>query len=249
MSRVGFLRLLVVGGFILAIEVLCRTGAISPRVLIAPSDMAVRLYRLLLSGKANADIIETLGNVAISVVLSVSGGFAIGAGIHALPRLRRAIDPFLASYYALPFFAFYPLFIVLFGLGRGAVVAIGFLFGVVAMVIATLNGFDRIPRVLVRTAAVYHMGPVEAALRIRLPSAVPYLFTGVKLAIAYCFIGVIAAEFIMASSGLGYAIAYAFNNFDNGTMYALMFFIIVLVTIINGLFYTYERRLMRRWGR
>jgi NitT/TauT family transport system permease protein len=93
------------------------------------------------------------------------------------------------------------------------------------------------------------MGPVATALRIKLPSAVPYLFTGFKLAIAYCFIGVIAAEFIMASSGLGYAIAYAFNNFDNGTMYALMLFVIVLVTTVNALFYGYERRLLRRWGR
>ena len=73
--------------------------------------------------------------------------------IHAFPRLRRALDPLLASYYAVPFFVFYPLFIVLFGLGRGAVVAIGFLFGVVAMIIATLNGFDRIPRVLVQHRA------------------------------------------------------------------------------------------------
>ena len=55
----------------------------------------------------------------MALVLSVVGGFAIGAMIHSFPRLRRAIDPFLASYYALPFFAFYPLFIVLFGLGRG----------------------------------------------------------------------------------------------------------------------------------
>ena len=81
--------------------------------------------------------------------------------------------------------------------------------------------------------AIYHMGPVAAALRINLPSAIPYLFTGVKLAIAYCFIGVIAAEFIMASSGLGYSISYAFNNFDNGTMYALMLFVIVLVTVVE----------------
>jgi len=212
-------------------------------------DMALRLAKLLASGKATADIVETLGNVAISLVLSVTGGFAIGALIHGFPRLRAAIDPFLASYYALPFFAFYPLFIVLFGLGRGAIVAIGFLFGVVAMIIATLNGFDRIPRVLLRTAAVHHMSPAATALLIKPPSAVPYLFTGIKLAIAYCFIGVIAAEFIMASSGLGYAISYAFNNFDNGTMYALMLFVIVLVTIVNALFYSYERRLLRRWGR
>lgn len=249
MTRIGFYRLLVVGGFVLALEALCRFGVVSPRVIIAPSEMASRLAQLLASGKFNADIAQTLGNVAMAFVLSVIVGFIIGAAIHAVPRLRRAVDPFLASYYALPFFAFYPLFIVLFGLGRAAVVAIGFLFGVVAMIVATLNGFDRIPRVLNKTAQVYRMSPVAAALRIKLPSAVPYLFTGIKLAIAYSFIGVIAAEFIMAPSGLGYSIAYAFNNFDNRTMYALMLFVIVLVTAVNAVFFMYERRLLRRLGR
>jgi NitT/TauT family transport system permease protein len=248
-SRVGLYRLLVVGGFVLALEALCRTGVISPRILIAPSEMASQLLQLLASGRFNADIAQTLGNVAMAFVLSVAGGFAVGAAIHAFPRLRHAVDPFLASYYALPFFAFYPLFIVLFGLGRGAVVAIGFLFGVVAMIVATLNGFDRIPRVLVKTAQVYRMGSVATAVRIKLPSAVPHLFTGIKLAIAYSFIGVIAAEFIMAPSGLGYSIAYAFNNFDNRTMYALMLFVIVLVTLVNALFHTYEQRLLKRLGR
>jgi NitT/TauT family transport system permease protein len=249
MTLVGLLRLMIVAGSVLAIELLCRLGVISPRVLLAPSVMVVRLVHLLASGKANADIAETLGNVTIAILLSIVGGFALGAAIHAWPRLRRAVDPFLASYYALPFFAFYPLFIVLFGLGRGAVIAIAVMFGVVAMIIATLNGFDRIPGVLTRTAAVFHMGPVAAALWIKLPSAFPHLFTGVKLAIAYCFIGVIAAEFIMASSGLGYSIAYAFNNFDNGTMYALMLFVILLVTIVNAAVHVYERRLARRWER
>ena len=249
MSRVGFLRLLVVGGFVVALEVLCRTGIISKLVLIAPSEMAMHLVRILTSRKADADILESLTNVVMAVVLSVVGGFAIGAMIHSFPRLRRANDPFLATEYALPFFAFYPLFIVLFGLGRGAIVAIGVLFGVVAMIISTLTAFDRIPRVLVRTASVYRMGPVEAALRVKLPSAVPFLFTGFKLAIAYAFIGVIAAEFIMATSGLGYSISYAFNNFDNGTMYGLMLFVILLVTVVNAFFHAWERRLLRRWGR
>ena len=57
------------------------------------------------------------------------------------------------------------------------------------------------------------------------------------------------AELVAANSGLGYAISYAFNNFENGTMYALMLFVIVLVTIVNALFYGYERHLLRRWGR
>ncbi len=249
MSRVGVLRLIVVAGFVLALESLCQAGIISPRILIAPSAMTGRLWDILASGEANADMTQTLGNVALAFVMSVAGGFVIGATVHAFPRVRRAVDPFLASYYALPFFAFYPLFIVLFGLGRGAIVAIGFLFGIVAMIIATLNGFDRIPRVLVKTGKMYRMGPIAVALQIKLPSAVPYLFTGIKLAIAYSFIGVIAAEFIMASSGIGYSIAYAFNNFDNATMYALMLFVILLVTVVNALFHTYEQHLLRRLGR
>jgi len=248
-NRVALLRALIVAGFVLLLEGLCRSGVVSPTVMIPPSAMAVHLWKILASGRVNADIVETLGNVVAAFALSVTVGFASGAIIHSLPRLRRAIDPFLATYYALPFFAFYPLFIVLFGLGRPPIIAIGFLFGVVAMIIATLNGFDRIPRALIKTAKIYRMGPVSTALRIKLPSAAPYLFTGVKLAIAYSFIGVIAGEFIMSSSGLGYSIAYAFNNFDNRTMYALMLFVIVLVTIVNALFYVWEQKLLARRGR
>ena len=118
-----------------------------------------------------------------------------------MPRLRRALDPFLASYYAVPFFAFYPVFIVLFGLGAVPIIAIGLLFGVVAMIIATLTGLDRMPRVLAKTARIYRMGPSRPRCGIKLPSAAPYLFTGVKLAVAYSFIGVIAAEFILAPVG------------------------------------------------
>ena len=92
------------------------------------------------------------------------------------------------------------------------------------------------------------MKPLQAAIRLKLPYAAPYLFTGVKLAVAYAVIGVIAAEFIQASSGLGYAISYAFNSFDNRTMYALMLLVIILVTAVNAAFYAMEQRLLaRRW--
>ena len=57
---------------------------------------------------------------------------------------------------------------------------------------------------------------------VHLPAAAPHLFTGVRLAVAYAFIGVIASEFILSGEGLGYAIAYSYNNFDNRTMYGLM---------------------------
>jgi NitT/TauT family transport system permease protein len=82
-----------------------------------------------------------------------------------------------------------------------------------------------------------------------LPAAGPYLFTGVKLALAYSFIGVLAGEFILSGGGLGYAIAYAYDAFDNRTMYALMLFVLIVVTAINSALFIWEQRLLRRRGK
>lgn len=248
MKRATWIRILVVVGFVLLLEALCRSGVIGRMTMIPPSAMAEHLWKVLREGRYNGDIVQTLRNVVAAFALAVAGGFAVGSVLHAWPRARRAVDPFLATYYAIPFFAFYPLLVVIFGLNAAPVILIGFLFGVVAMIINTMNGLDRIPPVLIKTARVNGLGPLRTAWQVKLPSAAPQLFTGVKLAIAYCFIGVIAAEFIMSTSGLGYSIAYAFNNFDNRSMYALMLFIITLVTLVNAFFHVWERRIMARRG-
>jgi NitT/TauT family transport system permease protein len=248
MRRAGWIRLALAAGVVLLLEGLCRAGVIKPLTLIPPSEMAAALGALLASGKATDNIVQTLSTVLAAFLLAVTVGFALGVAVHRLPRLRRALDPLLASYYAVPFFVFYPLFIVLFGMNDRPIIAIGFLFAVVAMLINTLNGLDRIPPVLLKVARMHRMGPIPTALRLMLPAAAPHLFTGVKLAVAYAFIGVIAAEFILAGSGLGYAIAYAYNNFENRTMYALMLFILLLVTAVNMALHAWEQRLRSRRG-
>ncbi len=246
MSRLGWLRFGVLAGSIGALEILCRSGAIKRLVMIPPSEMALELWKILLSGKANHDMVQTFTCVAAALALAVLAGFFIGLALHALPRLRAAVNPLLGSWYAVPFFVFYPLLVAVFGLTMLPVIVIAFLFAVVTMVINTLNGLDRVPRVLDKVARAHRMGPFATLLRLKLPAAAPNLFTGVKLAVAYSFIGVIASEFILASSGLGYAIAYAYNNFDNRTMYALMLFVLGFVTTINMLLYMWEGRMMRR---
>ncbi len=246
MSRLGWWRLGLVAGLVGLLEVLCRAGAIKRLTMIPPSEMAAALWDILSGGSANQDIARTLLCVAAAFVLSVSVGFALGVAVHASPRLRRAIDPLLATYYAVPFFVFYPVLVAIFGLTAGPVITIGFMFAVVAMVINTLNGLDRIPRVLVKVARVHRLSRIKTALKLELPAAAPHLFTGVKLAVAYSFIGVIASEFIMAASGLGYAIAYAYNNFDNRRMYGLMLFVLAAVTLVNMALHVWEQRLQRR---
>ena len=116
--------------------------------MIPPTEMVRALWQILTSGKFNADIAFTIVNTAAAVALSVVGGFLIGAVLHAIPRVRHAFEPLLAAYYAVPVFVFYPLLIVAFGVGRAALIVMGALVGVVAMIVNTLSGLDRVSPVL-----------------------------------------------------------------------------------------------------
>ena len=81
-----------------------------------------------------------------------------------------------------------------------------------------------------------------------MPSAAPHLVTGVKLAVAYSVIGIVAGEFILATSGIGKRIAFSYDNFDNKTMYGMLLLLLIGVMIINGALSAWEKRLHRRFG-
>ena len=119
---------------------------------------------------------------------------------------------------------------------------------VVAVIVTTLNGLDRVPRVLRKTALICGMGPFDTAVHVTLPFCAPYLLTAAKLALAYAFIGVIGSEFIMARSGMGYEIGYAYTNFDNATMYPLILLILLLSIVLNGILTHWEKVLLARRG-
>lgn len=249
MTRAGaaaWVRLAVILGAVLLLELLCRSGVINPLTLLPPSEMATSLVEMLASGRIAGDILQTFSEVAAAFALSVAAGTLLGALIHALPRLRRAVDPLLASYYSIPVFVFYPLLIALFGLNTVPLIVIGFVFAIAAMILAMLNGLDRVPRVLVKTAKIHRLNRVQSVFLVILPSAAPHLFTGLKLALAYSFIGVIAGEFILSGGGLGYGIAYAYDSFDNRTMYGLMLFVLLIAVAMNTGLHIWEQRLLRR---
>ena len=246
MTRVGLIRLAVIVAAIGALELACRTGLIKHQIIIPPSEMASALWALLASGIVNADIARTLGIIVLVIALSIVFGFAAGIAIHALPRVRAALDPFFATYYAVPVFIFYPVLIAIFGLSIMPIVLIGVATAIVAMIIATLNGLDRVPRVLTKVARVHRLSRIRTAVTLQLPAAAPYLFTGVKLSVSYGFIAVIAAEFILSPAGLGRDIADAYADFNNQRMYALILFLLIVATIVNAGLHALDMRFAAR---
>ena len=248
MTRAARYRLVFIGSAILLVELLCRTGVIDRLTMQPPSAMVRDFVVLLASGSINQAMLKTFWNVAIACSAAVIAGVVLGVALHGRHAIRQVLEPLFATYYAIPIYAFYPLFIVLFGLGDVPQVLIGFMLAVVAVIVNTLNGLDRVARVHLKTAQVYRLSAIATALKISLPSAAPYLLTGVKLALAYAFIGVIGAEFIMSRTGIGYEISFAYNNFDNRIMYPLILLILAVSILLNAILSHWERLLMQRRG-
>lgn len=244
--RVVLIRLAVVALSVLLLEVSSRMAWIDPISFIPPSHMATSAWQLLVDGTYQADMLMTLGSASLALVMAVIGGFSFGLLLYKWPRFRRVLDPLLLSYYAVPIFVVYPMLIVLFGLNRWPLVMLGFLFAIVAMAVNTLNGLERIPRVMLKTARALRLSRLDEIRLIKLPASLPFVFTDIKLSIVYSFIAVIGGEFLLSGEGFGYQIAFAYNNFDNPTMYGLMLILLVFVGTLNLLLHSAEHRIYQR---
>ena len=147
----GRVRLMITIGIVGVLEAMCRLGAIDRFAMPPPSEIMWNLGRILVSGQMWPAIAKTFANVAAAGAAAIVAGVALGTLIHRWAALRETLDPAFAAYYAIPIYAFYPLFIVVFGLGDLPQVLIGFMLALVAVIVNTLNGLDRVPRVLLKT--------------------------------------------------------------------------------------------------
>lgn len=248
MSRIRLYQITVVLAFVVLLEILCLTGVIDKITMPAPHIILRDFWRLIVQRRYFPEIGQSMLNVLIAFVSAYLIGIITGTILHAYRRAREVMDPLFATYYAIPIFAFYPIFIMIFGLGDGPQVLIGYMLGVVAVIVTVLNGLDRVPRVLKKTALINRLTPFQTAIRVTLPFCAPFLLTAAKLALAYAFIGVIGSEFIMARSGMGYEIGHAYTNFDNATMYPLILLLLLISIAANGILSAWEKVLLARRG-
>ena len=248
MSAVRTYQVAVIAAFVLLLEVLCLIGVID-KITMPPPHIIVRdFFRLLAQRKYFPEIGMSMVNVLIAFVSAFVIGVITGTILHAYRLARDVLDPLFATYYAIPIFAFYPVFIMIFGLGEGPQILIGYMLGVVAVIVTILNGLDRVPVVLKKTARINRLSPLQTALQVTLPYCAPYLLSAAKLALAYAFIGVIGSEFIMAREGMGYEIGFAYTNFDNATMYPLILLLLLFSIAANAALSWWEKLLLARRG-
>jgi NitT/TauT family transport system permease protein len=227
-SRFVFLVVVIV-----VLELICRLGLVRPTDLVPPTAMVRAMVVALAQPQTLQDFGLTLWSVLASVVIAAVLGIFAGIVLHAMPRVRRACEPFIASYYALPLFALYPMLVVIFGIGPKPIIFTGVLYAAMSVLIGTLSGLDHIPRVLRKTAQVHRLGQPATIARIYIPASAGEIIGGITLSVSYAFVAVIASEFLLAPAGLGHAIADAYNTFQIERMYGLMLALALLVIGVN----------------
>ncbi len=149
-------------------------------------------------------MLVTLQETLIGFALALVAGIVFGTLIDFSPWLRRAIYPLLVASQTIPIITLAPLLVLWFGFGLVSKSIVVLLVCFFPIVVALADGLRSADPELIRLFRAFGAGPVRIFWSVRLPGALPSLFSGVRIAIAYSVIGAIFGEYVGASAGLGF---------------------------------------------
>jgi NitT/TauT family transport system permease protein len=228
---------LTVVGTLVAWEVATRAFGIPAYLLPAPSRIAVSLVE-------NVALILKHGwvttiEIVLGFLLSIVVGVPLALAIFMWPAFSRSVLPLLVSSQAMPKVAVAPLFLVWFGFGLLPKVLIAFLIAFFPIVIGTAVGLASIEQEKIHLARSMGLGAAATFFKIRLPSALPSVFGGLKISITLAVVGAVVGEFVGGDAGLGYLLMVANGNIDTPLLFAglvaltvqgvVLFFLVELV--------------------
>jgi ABC-type nitrate/sulfonate/bicarbonate transport system permease component len=177
-------------------------AAILPRYLPPPTQIAAALYEVAADGELLRAVAISLYRVAAGFVLGAGAGMLAGLGAGLVPGIRHFFDPLVAFLYVVPKIAFWPIFLLLFGLGHESKIAIIAFSCFFPVFIASRHAALAVQKLLVGTAR--NMGAPRATMffRVFVPAAAPQLFAGARIGLAHCFVILFAAELMGSQGGL-----------------------------------------------
>jgi NitT/TauT family transport system permease protein len=211
----------------------------------SPWGVVTRLYDGVVTGSVLQHASFTLAEAVVGFILGAIPAAILPFFLRRLPIVTAILDPFMIGGYGAPKLALAPLFILWFGIGiesKIALVAITVFFIVYFSARAGVRALDT---TLVQMALVAGANERDVARHIVFPGAVPYIFTGFRIAMPYSIGGAVVAEIISANRGLGYLIQLSAMNFDTTGVFVVLVAVTIIVFVLNGAVDVSERRLLR----
>ncbi len=226
-------------------EVFCRVSGVSTLVIPAPSAVAETLWDGLTVGFLWPHIWITTLEMVLGLALGCVIGFVCGIVLGETDTLRELLWPYILASQVVPKLALGPLFIVWFEFGMTSTVVITALICFFPLLENTLTGIHHIEpqkRELFRMLRATRM---QTLLRLKIPSGLPVIMAGVRVAVVLALVGAVVGEFIGGKSGLGASIIAAQGMMDSTLMFALFFVITALGMIFYQAAILAERWLLR----
>jgi NitT/TauT family transport system permease protein len=208
-----------------------------------PVEIVARLWSWLLDGSLWENVGATLLAMALGYAIGTASGIALGLLFGLMPRLYRVLSPYIAGLYAMPKIALAPLFVIVFGIGiqsKVALVAITVFFLVLN---STLDGVRNVDRDLTRALALMGATRLEVIGKVLLPATLPWIFTGMRIAVRYAFTNTLLAELIASNSGIGFMIEYYSGVFDATGTYAAILVLVIMSVGLTELLTRIEARM------
>ena len=225
-------------------EVAVRSGALSDTSFPPMTETVAELGRQLGTGAFWTALLNTLEGWALglglAILLAVPAGILVGSSRLAYRALRAPIE-FLRP---IPSVALIPLAVLVYGTGLESKVFLAVFASFWPLFVQTLYGVQDVDPVVTDTARSFGLGRFERIWRIRLPAAVPYIATGVRISSAVALILAVTAELVIGSAGLGRSISVAQSGGAIDVMYALIIATGILGWLLNILATRGERRVL-----
>jgi NitT/TauT family transport system permease protein len=231
-------------GALVAWEVAWRLFDVPRFVVPLPSGIIAETWewRGRLLGHAWVTLYETLAGFALSIAV----GVPLAVMIVYSPILRSAVYPLLVVTQAVPKVAIAPVLLLLLGAGGFSKIVVAFLVAFFPIVVDTATGLAATPPELLELSRSYRASPLKTFVKVRFPMALPFVFSGLKVAVTLAVIGAVVGEFVGSDQGLGYVIVSATSYWKSNLAFGAM---LLLAVMAIGLFALVElaERLICPW--
>lgn len=242
-TRYAVAALSVIGGLVLW-ELISRFLVANALFLAAPSQIAVAIYNLGLSGELWHHIAISAVEFVLGYLIASALGIALGLAMAASDAVKRAMQPWIAGLYATPTIALAPLFILWLGIGIWSKVLVVIFLVLFPVTINTEAGLRTTSERLIEMLRSFGATQRQIFLKVSLPSAVPFILAGLKLGIGRGLIGVVVAELFGSRAGLGRLISQSADAFNMPELFAGVVILAFAGIVMTAGFSWLEKRLV-----
>lgn len=234
-------------GTVLLIWHLCVGTLFNPVLVPTPGQTFSKAWSMMQSGELFMHIAVSMKRVLIGYVVGCAAGILFGAVIGRVWFVRELADPLLELIRPISPVAIVPLAMLWFGIGEMSKFFIIVYATVIIVLLNTAAGVSRTPVTRIRAARSLGANEFEVFVHVVLPSAVPYVLTGMRVALGFSFMGIVAAELIGAREGLGFLIMNSQLLLQTDQLFVGLLALGVVGLIVDRIFRVILARSMRRY--